>query len=182
MNHVFFYIMWTARCVCVVYLGKRWHQDALWEEGKLAESVWCSGKRPAEKPWILAFLWILHWHIPHVVADQIHPFMATVFPDVSGLFQQDNVPCHTANIVEDSGLRNMTKSSRCWLGLQIPRSQSNRASVGCAGKTSPIHGGPTSQLTGLKGSAASILVVLMLGLICVVQTDVSVKVRVTFED
>ncbi|KAK3539460.1 hypothetical protein QTP70_008489 [Hemibagrus guttatus] len=38
------------------------------------------------------------------------------------------------------------------------RSQSNRASVGCARQTSPIHGGPTSQLTGLKGSAASILV------------------------
>ena len=36
--------------------------------------------------------------------------------------------------------------------------QSNRASVGCAGQTSPIHGGPTSQLTGLKGSAANILV------------------------
>ena len=36
--------------------------------------------------------------------------------------------------------------------------QSNRASVGCAGQISPIHGGPTSQLTGLKGSAANILV------------------------
>ncbi|KAK3543232.1 hypothetical protein QTP70_014109 [Hemibagrus guttatus] len=40
----------------------------------------------------------------------------------------------------------------------ISRSQSNRASVGCAGQTSLIHGGPTSQLTGLKGSAANILV------------------------
>lgn len=29
---------------------------------------------------------------------------------------------------------------------------------GCAGQTSPIHGGPTSQLTGLKISAANILV------------------------
>uniref|UniRef100_A0AAY5K1J4 CCHC-type domain-containing protein n=1 Tax=Esox lucius TaxID=8010 RepID=A0AAY5K1J4_ESOLU len=32
------------------------------------------------------------------------------------------------------------------------------AFVGCAGQTSPIHGGPTSQLTGLEGSAANILV------------------------
>ena len=30
--------------------------------------------------------------------------------------------------------------------------------MGCAGQTSQIYGGPTSQLTGLKGSAANILV------------------------
>ena len=33
------------------------------------------------------------------IADQVHPFMAMVFPDGSGLFQQDNAPCHTAHIV-----------------------------------------------------------------------------------
>uniref|UniRef100_A0A6Q2Z8I9 Arrestin, beta 2a n=1 Tax=Esox lucius TaxID=8010 RepID=A0A6Q2Z8I9_ESOLU len=32
------------------------------------------------------------------------------------------------------------------------------ASVGCAGQTGLIHGGPTLQLTGLKGSAANVLV------------------------
>ncbi|KAK3566847.1 hypothetical protein QTP86_004549 [Hemibagrus guttatus] len=37
-------------------------------------------------------------------------------------------------------------------------SQSNRASVGRAEQASPIHGGPTSQLTGFKGSAANIVV------------------------
>ena len=37
----------------------------------------------------------------NIVADQVHPFMAMVFPDGSGLFQQDNVPCHTAHIVRD---------------------------------------------------------------------------------
>ncbi|KAK3564655.1 hypothetical protein QTP86_024529, partial [Hemibagrus guttatus] len=66
-----------------------------------------------------------------IVADHVHTFMETVFPD--GLFQQDNAPC--------------------------TKSQSNRASVGCAGQTSLIHGGPTSQLRGLvKGSADNILV------------------------
>ena len=30
--------------------------------------------------------------------------------------------------------------------------------MGCAGQTSPIHGGSTSQLTGLKGSATDGLV------------------------
>ena len=54
-----------------------------------------------------------------------------------------------------NGLRSTTTTLRCWLGLLgIPRSQSNWASVGCAGQTNPIHGGPNSHLTGLKGSAA----------------------------
>ena len=44
------------------------------------------------------------------------------------------------------------------LASESSRSQYNKASVGCAGQTSPIHGGPTSQLTGLKGSPANILV------------------------
>lgn len=35
--------------------------------------------------------------------------------------------------------------------------KSDRASVGRSGKTSLIHGGPTSQLTGLKGPAANVL-------------------------
>ena len=35
----------------------------------------------------------------NIVADQVHPFMATVVPDGSGLFQEDNVPCHTVHIV-----------------------------------------------------------------------------------
>uniref|UniRef100_A0AAY5L9N5 Tc1-like transposase DDE domain-containing protein n=1 Tax=Esox lucius TaxID=8010 RepID=A0AAY5L9N5_ESOLU len=34
-----------------------------------------------------------------VVTDHVHPFMATVFPDGIGLFQQDNEPCHKAKIV-----------------------------------------------------------------------------------
>ncbi|MCI4382560.1 hypothetical protein PGIGA_G00016250 [Pangasianodon gigas] len=34
----------------------------------------------------------------NIIAD---PFMATVFPNGSSLFQQDNVPCHTAKIVQE---------------------------------------------------------------------------------
>ncbi len=37
------YIMWMAVCMYVAYLGNTWHQDALWEEGKPAETVWCFG-------------------------------------------------------------------------------------------------------------------------------------------
>ncbi|MCJ8743381.1 hypothetical protein PDJAM_G00093370 [Pangasius djambal] len=37
----------------------------------------------------------------NTVADQVHLFMATVFPNGSGLFQQDNAPCLTAKIVQE---------------------------------------------------------------------------------
>ncbi len=39
MNHIFIYITWIAGCMFIVYQGKRWHQDALWEDIKLAEAV-----------------------------------------------------------------------------------------------------------------------------------------------
>ncbi len=32
-----------------------------------------------------------------IVADHVHPFMTTVFP----IFQQDNAPCHKAQIISD---------------------------------------------------------------------------------
>ncbi len=35
------------------------------------------------------------------VADQVHPFMTTVFPPGDGRYQQDNAPCHTARIVKE---------------------------------------------------------------------------------
>uniref|UniRef100_A0A8P4G4M8 Transposable element Tcb1 transposase n=1 Tax=Dicentrarchus labrax TaxID=13489 RepID=A0A8P4G4M8_DICLA len=36
-----------------------------------------------------------------IVADHVHPFMETVFSDGSGLFQQDNAPCHKAEMVQE---------------------------------------------------------------------------------
>jgi len=36
-----------------------------------------------------------------IVADQVHPFMETAFPNGSGLFQQDNAACHTAKMVQE---------------------------------------------------------------------------------
>ncbi|GBN77436.1 hypothetical protein AVEN_146607-1 [Araneus ventricosus] len=34
-----------------------------------------------------------------IIADQLHPYMAFVFPTGNGIFQQDNAPCHKARIV-----------------------------------------------------------------------------------
>ncbi len=36
-----------------------------------------------------------------IVADHIHPFMTTVFTSSDGYFQQDNTPCHKAQIMSD---------------------------------------------------------------------------------
>ncbi len=62
-------------------------------------------------------LWIFSWHtlgplvpIEHrlnakaylsIVADYVHPFMTTVYPSSDGYFQQDNAPCHKAQIISD---------------------------------------------------------------------------------
>ena len=144
MNHVFFYITWMAGCVCVAYLGNTWYQDALWEECKPAEAVWRFGQCSAGKPWVTCL---------SIVADHVYLFMETVFP--RGLFQQDNSLPQNKN---GSGM--FWAQQRVWgvkLATKFSRSQSNRASVGCTEPTSLIHdGGPTSQLTGLKGSAANL--------------------------
>lgn len=36
MHHIFFYIILCVYVfVCVIFLGKRWHQDELWEDVKM---------------------------------------------------------------------------------------------------------------------------------------------------
>ncbi len=35
------------------------------------------------------------------VADHVHPFMTTVYPSSDGYFQQENAPCHKAQIISD---------------------------------------------------------------------------------
>ncbi len=35
------------------------------------------------------------------VVDHVHPFMTTVYPSSDGYFQQDNAPCHKAQIISD---------------------------------------------------------------------------------
>ncbi len=38
---------------------------------------------------------------PSIVAAHVHPFMTTVYPSSDGYFQQDNAPCHKAQIISD---------------------------------------------------------------------------------
>lgn len=34
-----------------------------------------------------------------IVGDEVHPYMAILFPEGDSIYQQDNAPCHTARIV-----------------------------------------------------------------------------------
>ncbi len=36
-----------------------------------------------------------------IVAEHVHPFMTTVYSSSDGYFQQDNSPCHKAQIISD---------------------------------------------------------------------------------
>ncbi len=36
-----------------------------------------------------------------ILADHVHPFMTTMYPSSEGHFQQDNAPCHKAQIISD---------------------------------------------------------------------------------
>ncbi|GFT39999.1 transposase domain containing protein [Trichonephila clavipes] len=35
----------------------------------------------------------------NIIADQLHPYMASILPAGNGMFQQDNAPCHKSKIV-----------------------------------------------------------------------------------
>jgi len=45
-----------------------------------------------------------------IVSDHVHPFMVTMYPSSDGYFQEDNAPCHKAQIISN-GFLNMTMSS-----------------------------------------------------------------------
>lgn len=57
------------------------------------------------------------YHYLNIGADQVHTFMETVLHNGSGLFQQDDAPCHTAKMFR-TGLRN-TKKVMTWLQYNI---------------------------------------------------------------
>ncbi|GBL85077.1 hypothetical protein AVEN_221308-1 [Araneus ventricosus] len=55
-----------------------------------------------------------------IVADQVHPYLATVYPANDGVFQQDNATCMCPKL-SVHGPRSMMKSSSYYPGLQIPQ-------------------------------------------------------------
>jgi len=93
---VFFYNLWTAVFLCVVNLGKWWHQDALWDNSKPVGGVWCSRQCFTGKPWVRPLMWI-----QIQPKNCCRPGAPLLDNGGSDLFQQDKAPCHTAPIVQE---------------------------------------------------------------------------------
>ncbi len=60
-------------------------------------------------------------------------------------FQQDNAPCHKAQIISDWFLE-LTMSSLTQMASTVTRSQSNRAPLGCGGTRDSHHGCCSRQI------------------------------------
>lgn len=95
-NYVFIYIMWKAGCV---HYGKKVN----W-----LTAMFCL------ETFVLEMMQMFLLHVPLTVisTDQVHRFMARVFPNSSGLFQQHNALCHNGNATRNAK-RTMTNSSWC---------------------------------------------------------------------
>ncbi|XP_053480566.1 intraflagellar transport protein 122 homolog isoform X3 [Ictalurus furcatus] len=78
----------------------------------------------------------------NIAADQVHPFMATVFPNSSGLFQLDNALCYTAYIVQEW----FEEHDQRFKVLILPPNSQDLNLI------EHLWGVLDKQLTGLKGS------------------------------
>lgn len=99
----------------VNYLGKSWHQDVVWKEGKLVESARSPRQCSAGKPWIL-----LLWHITFlsIVPDRVHHFIAQHSLWAVASFSR---MMHLHTKFFRNGLRNIKKVS-CFLLREVPES------------------------------------------------------------
>lgn len=64
-----------AGCVCIIIWARDGTRMHYGKKGKLRKAVWCSEWCSAYKPWVLAFMWMLLWHMPMVLSDgssQVH--------------------------------------------------------------------------------------------------------------
>ncbi|GBM94042.1 Transposable element Tcb2 transposase [Araneus ventricosus] len=61
--------------------------------------LWGTFSRAALEPVVVVEQTMKAANYLNITADQLHPYMAFVFPTGNGIFQQDNAPCHKARIV-----------------------------------------------------------------------------------
>ncbi|KAK3541088.1 hypothetical protein QTP86_012747 [Hemibagrus guttatus] len=84
--------------------------------------------------------------------------METLFPDGCGLFQQDNAPCHKAEMVQEWFDDHNNQFEELTPPPNSPDLNPIQHLWDVLDKQVPSMEAITSQLTGLKGSAANILV------------------------
>ncbi len=80
-----------------------------------------------------------------IVADHVHLFMTTVYSSSDDYFQQDNAPCHKAQIISDWFLEHDDEFTLL-MASTVTRSQSNRAPLGCGGTGDSYHIDRQTQL------------------------------------
>ncbi|GBN87022.1 hypothetical protein AVEN_50406-1 [Araneus ventricosus] len=61
--------------------------------------LWGMFSRAALEPVVVAEQTMIAANYLNIIADQLHLYMAFVFPTGNGIFQQDNASCHKARIV-----------------------------------------------------------------------------------
>ena len=130
----------------------RWYQHALWEEGKPVEAVWCFGQCAAGKPWVLPSITMLIWHVPPTKA-----LLQTMYTLLWKWYSLMAVASFSRIMHHASKQKWLRNGLRCWFGHQISKFSVQLGILGCSGQTSPVNGGPVSQLSGLKGSDANVL-------------------------
>ncbi|GFX24140.1 transposable element Tcb1 transposase [Trichonephila clavipes] len=59
-------------------------------------------------------------HYVNILGDQVHPFVQTSFPGESPLYQDDNVPIHTAKIVQEWFAEHEVEVGHLYWPLQSP--------------------------------------------------------------
>ena len=64
-----------------------------------------------------------------IVADHVHPFMATMYPSSNGYFQHDNALCHRAKVKLVSWTWEWVQCSS--VAFPVTRFESNRPALGC---------------------------------------------------
>lgn len=132
MDHGFFYITWTERCVCIAYLRNRGGSVMFWpmfcwetSSSGLYVTPTCTIMSLQQRCYLMP--------VTSVSRIMIH---ATLQKNTPERFEEhDRV--HAVD-------------------LDLTSSQSAHVSVGRAGQTSLNHGVSTSQCTGCKGSATAL--------------------------
>lgn len=147
----------TFSFVCVTYLRNTWHQPT----SKPAEAVGGFGQCSAWKRWVLpltTMLLVTYWQITtnNKMLQTKYTYPLWKQYSLMACFSLKKI-MRSATLQEwfQNGFPNMIPW--CLLGFQkCSRSQSCKASVECTKETIP-SGGPSSQLTWLKGSIGLLL-------------------------
>ena len=150
MKHVFFTSHGMAGCMCVTYHMAPGYAMGRGQAAGGSVMLWAMFYWETLGPAVHLDVTYTPTTYLSIVTDHVHLLMEMVFPVGRGSFKQDNAMCHKAKMAQERFEERNNEFEVLTWPPKFPRSQTNRASVGCVVQTSQIHGGPTSQLTGFQ--------------------------------